>query len=51
MAAAAGLSLRMLGASTVSREAPFRLKAVLANDVLHTFKPPRIGGVVIWKVK
>ena len=49
--AATGLSLRMLGASALDREAPLGPKAALANNLFHTLEPPRIIGVVIWKVK
>jgi hypothetical protein len=49
--AATGLSLRMLGASALDREAALGPKAALANDVFHTLEPPRIIGVVIWKIK
>jgi hypothetical protein len=49
--AATGLSLRTLGASALDREAALGPKAALANDVFHTLEPPRIIGVVVWKVK
>jgi hypothetical protein len=49
--AATGLSLRMLGARALDREAPLGPKAVLVDNVFHTLEPPQIIGVVIWKIK
>jgi hypothetical protein len=51
LTAATGLSLRMLGAKALDREAPLGPKATLANNVFHTLEPPQIIGVVIWKIK
>jgi len=45
-AAATGLSLRMLGARALGREAPLRPKATLTDDLFHFLKPPWIIGVV-----
>jgi hypothetical protein len=51
--ATTGLSLtcRTLGASALGREASLRPKAVLTDDTFHALEPPRIRGVIIWKVK
>jgi len=49
--AATGRSLRMLGASALDRKAPLRPKSALTDNLLHTLEPPRIIGMVIWKVK
>jgi hypothetical protein len=48
---ATGLSLRMLGARALDREAPLGPKATLVDNVFHTLEPPWIIGVVIWKIK
>jgi hypothetical protein len=45
--ATAGLSFRTLGASALNREATFRPKAALADNLLHALEPPRITRVVI----
>ena len=49
--ATAGLSLGMLGASALDGEACLGPKPALTDNVLHTFKPPRIVGVVIWEIE
>jgi hypothetical protein len=46
-----GWSLRMLGASTLDREASLGPKAVLTDDLFHPLEPPQIIRVVIRKVK
>jgi hypothetical protein len=51
MTAAAGLPLRALDASALDGETALGPKATLTDDLLHTLKPPRINGVVIWKIK
>ena len=50
VAATMGWSVRTLGPSTLNREAPLRPKAALTNDLFHTFEPPQIIGVIIWKI-
>jgi hypothetical protein len=49
--AAAGLSLRTLGASALDGEASLGPKATLVNNMFHALEPPQIIGVIIWKVK
>src|SRR6266436_4712997 len=49
--ATTGLSLRMLGASTLDRKAHLRPKAVLADNLFHTLEPPQKSGVVFWEVE
>ena len=49
--ATAGLSVRTLGASTLNGEACLGPKPTLTDNVLHTFKPPQIVGVVIWEIE
>jgi hypothetical protein len=51
--AANGLSLtgRMREARALSRKASLGPKTVLADDLFHALKPPRIRGVIIWKIK
>lgn len=51
VAAATGLSLRMLGASALDREASVRPKTMLMDDLFHPLKPPWIIRVVIRKIK
>ncbi len=46
-----GLSLRMLRASTLGREASQRPKATLADNLFHSLEPPQISGVVFWEVE
>jgi hypothetical protein len=49
--AAIDWSLRTLRASAFNGEAMLGPKAALTNDLFHTFEPPQIFGVVIWKIK
>lgn len=51
MAATADMSLRTLGASTLSWKPSLRPKPMLTDNVLHTLEPPWIFGVVVWEVK
>jgi len=49
--ATTGLSLRMLGASALDREASLRPKATLVDNLFHTLEPPQMRGVVFWEVE
>jgi len=50
-AATAGLSLRMLRASALDREAQGWPKSALVDNLLHTLKPPWIMRMVIWEIE
>jgi hypothetical protein len=49
--AAPSLSLRMLRANTLDKEPALRPKAMLVDNMFHTFEPPQIMGMVVWKIE
>jgi len=45
--AAPSLSLRMLRANTLNKEPALGPKAMLMDNMFHTFEPPQIMGMVV----